>query len=195
MATRADYRTALRAKLLNIEDSGYGDFDYLDADLNTYLELAVAKLFPVIYDRDSLASQTVTQYGTNYLGSVSLSIDESRVYLVESSDEYEVQRGWSRRPGKLIGLDADITAVNVYYILPYAMPSSDGTAVGWPDEYKPLVVQAAFVEALESRQDIGTRPDPPQEGGRSRSMVIDSARSALERMKSDMGMALPSEVL
>src|SRR5690606_31930542 len=96
MATRADYRNELSDKLVGLEDSGYGDFDYTDDELNTYLSLATARLFPAVYKRVKLADQGVTAYGTADLGAIELSasIPAERVYLIETTDERQALVGW-----------------------------------------------------------------------------------------------------
>lgn len=191
MATRADYRQTLRDRLAGIEESGYGNFDFLDTELNTYLELGVAKLFPALYARASLTSQSATSYGNNGYRSVSVSVDESHIFAVEDATELSLIRGWQTRPGKVVGIPDENTTVNVHYITAYAMPSDDVTPVTWPVVFKPLIVLGALIEAIASRNDKGVRPDPGTGEGRGMSLMLQTLQSSYDRLKSEMGLSMP----
>src|SRR5687767_8335816 len=104
MATRGSYRDQLKHKLLGLEDEGYGDFEFTDIELDTYLELAVVRLFPAIYQRVSEETVPVTNYGTNRFGGVETDFAE-RVFLVEDATELTPIYGWEVRPGRITKLD------------------------------------------------------------------------------------------
>lgn len=189
MATRSDYRTALASKLAGIEESGYADFGFTDAESNLYLEMSVAKLFPTFYKRTGIPALTPASYGTMGYASVSVAGQTERVFMVEDATELTALTGWQPRPTMLVGLDDSVTSVNVYLVEPYAMPDDDVTAVEWSAEFKPLVVLGALIEALESRQDRGVRPDPERGAGTD---ALSRLESSFERLKMDLGMNLPS---
>jgi hypothetical protein len=197
MATRVDYRNELRDKLTGLEESAYGDFDYTDAELNTFLSLTAARLFPAVYARASVDATSVTEYGSEGKASVTLPADivAERVYLVEDAAELSPVYGWTTRPGKVVNIDRcqlDAGTVNVYYWRSILFPSNDTTQVAVPEEFRPLLVLGAQIEALEARKDVGVRPgqDPnPDAIG-----LVDRLNSRFEALKSEMAMALPPVV-
>lgn len=191
MATRLNYRQAVKDKFAGIEESGYANFDYSDSELNTYLDLAASQLFPVVYRKLSLDAQSVVSYGTYGKGQVSVSIPESRIFMLEDATELSTVVGWQTRPGKVVGIPEEYTSVNIYYFAPFAMPSDDVTTIPWADEFKPLYVLAATIAAYESRADRGVRPDPSAGEGRGASLFIQGLTSSLETMKREIGMSLP----
>lgn len=191
MATREDYRLDLKDKLLGIEDEGYGDFEYTDLELNTYLELAVARLYPAVYKRLSVADQAVTTYGTRRLGYVDSDYAD-RVFMVEETTELEPVLGWNVRPGRIVGIDTTLAStVTLYYHDAYTLPSDDVTDAGVPAVYTPLVVLGALVEALESRHDTGIRGDEQPHGYHSETQLIDRLSTRYSVLKEELAMGLP----
>lgn len=191
MATRADYRSALQDKFIGLEDSGYGDFEYSDSELNTYLELSVARLFPALYKRSSEDGLAVSEYGTNAYGSVTVSYPD-RVFLVEDATELTPVYGWEQRPTKIVKIDVeDHPTVNVYYYEAYALPSDDVTATAIPTHWEPIIVLGALIEALESRQDTGVRGDPPPTGPHHEVSLLDRLTARYERARDELAMSLP----
>ena len=195
MTTRADYRADLTAKLTAAADLNLGT-----SDLNLCLELGMARLYPDLHKKVQVSSQAVTEYGTRNLAQFSTAFAET-VYLVEDATELDPVSGWSVRPGKIVGLDrycltGDV--VNFAYTTPYTMPSSDGTAVDWGDQYQPLVVLAAGVEALDmviaARADTNTYYAIQVRQGVSEeelSLLSDSWERRLLRLLERMGHDLP----
>lgn len=191
MATRADYRLDLKDKLLGIEDEGYGDFEYADLELNTYLELAVARLYPAVYKRMSVDDQAVTEYGTRGLGYVDIS-HADRVFMVEDSTELEPVGGWTIRPGRIAGIDTGLTTtVNIYYHDAHTLPNDDVTDAGIPAMFTPLVVLGALIEALESRHDTGIRGDEQPHGFHSETQLLDRLSARYVILKDELAMGLP----
>ena len=192
MATRLDYRNKLKDKLLGIEDEGYGDFEYTDPELNTYLELAVARLYPAVYKRIAQAGLALTSYGTVRAGSLAATSPE-RVFLVEDDTEREAVYGWKIRPTSIVGINRDdfltTSTFTVYYHDAHTLPADDTTDAGIPAIYTPLVVLGALVEALESRHDTGVRPDPT--AGHGETQLVDRLTSRYERLKDELAMSLP----
>ncbi|MGZ4518852.1 MAG: hypothetical protein ACXVGB_00345 [Mycobacteriaceae bacterium] len=160
--TRLNYRNDVKDKILSLEDSGYGDFEFSDAEYDTYLDLAVARLFPSIFKHTSVSALAPTEYGTQQQGYVQDdAIAYDRVYLVEDADEYAAIVGWQTRPDRIIGIDTGLyTSCNVYWIDPYVLPTNDVDPTGIPFQFEPLINLGALIEALESRQDTGVKGDP-----------------------------------
>lgn len=195
MATRLTYRNQLKNKLLGLEDEGYGDFEFTDPELDTYLEFAVARLYPAVYKKVVLSSQSAVQYGTQQLGSVTTTFAD-RVFMVETADEFEIITGWSVRATKIIGLDVSVaTSYNLYYTDAYAMPADDVTDLGLAAVFSPLVVLGALIEALESRHDTGVRGEPPPTGTHYETQLIDRLVPRYEKLKEDLAMGLPGILL
>lgn len=193
MATRADYRADLNTKILAIEDSGYGDFEFTDAELNTYLELSVARLFPAMYRKVALENQPAVAYGTNRLHRVQTNFAD-RVFLVVDSAEQTPILGW-RVIGSYVShlnLDGLGNAVDIHYYDAYEMPSDDVEDAEIPAIWTPLIVLGALIEALESRQDSGVRGDDPPIGQNVEVPLLDRLVARYENLKDDMAMALPS---
>lgn len=188
MATRADYRNRLKDKLLGLEDEGYGDFEFTDSELNTYLELAVARLFPAVYRRASYDNVACTTYGTAGLLKADAAMAE-RVYLVEDATEGAVVLGWEVRPGRIQRLPDYLTTVNLYYTTSYEMPPDDVTDLGLDPLYTPLVVTGALIEALESRHDTGVRPDPTS--GHMETQLLDRLMRRYSEAKAELAMVMP----
>lgn len=190
MATRLDYRNRLKHKILGLEDEGYGDFEYADEEYDTYLEFAVARLFPALYQRKVLPNVPVVGYGLNNYGSATAVLPE-RIYMVEDVNEQLPLTSWQVRPTGITKLDAaNLSAVNIYYIDAYSMPADDITDAGIPAVYTPLIVAGALIEALEARHDTGARPDPP--AGHSETSLLDRLINRYERLKEEMAMSLPA---
>lgn len=195
MATREDYRLDLKDKILGLEDEGYGDFEYSDPEYNTYLELAVARLYPAVYKRVSMDDQSVTAYGTKGQGYVTCQMSD-RVFLVEDSTELEAVTGWQIRPGRVVGVcPTDHPTVNVYYHDAYTLPNDDVTDAEIPALFTPLIVLGALVEALESRHDTGVRGDPQPHGYHSETQLIDRLVNRYTLLKEEVAMSLPGVVL
>lgn len=197
MTTKAIYRTDLQTKLLALEDGGYGDFEYSTAELDTYVELSVARLFPSVYTRESATGLSLTTYGTGLLGYAQDSdIVYERVYLVEDADELDAIVGWSVRPDKVVGIDTEVySTVNVYWTGAFTLPSGDNTPTGIPSIYEPLINLGALIEALEARQDTGVRGEPQPTGPYFTTQLIDRLRPRYDQLKSDLAMALPAMVV
>lgn len=195
MATREDYRLDLKDKLLGVEDEGYGDFEYTDLELNTYLEMAVARLYPAVYKRVSIDDQSVTGYGNRYRGYVDTDYAD-RVFLVEEATELEPVLGWQARPGRIVGIDTGLVdTVNLYYHDAYTLPNDDVTDAGIPAMFTPLVVLGALVEALESRHDTGIRGDEFPQGNHSETQLIDRLSQRYAVLKEELAMALPGVIV
>lgn len=194
MATRDTYREDLQDKLVGMEDEGYGDFEFTPAELNTYLELAVVRLFPAIYKRLSDDDLSITGYGNSKLGYISPTAPE-RVYMVEDATEMTPVTGWSTRPDKIVGLSYESGATfNAYYTDAYTMPSDDVTDVGLAEVYRPLVVLGSLIEALESRHDTGVRGEEPPTGPHFEMNVVDRLAARYDDLKRELAMSLPAMV-
>lgn len=193
MATRLEYRTAVERKLIALEDSGYGDFEYSATEYNTYLELAVARLFPALYTKTSLDNQTVASYGTNTYSRVAVGDIGERIFLVVESDEQEPVFGWRIVGSYLSHLDMNWTAgiVDVHYYDAYVLPSDDTTDAGIPAVWTPLIVLGALIEALESRQDSGVRGDEPPVGNNVEIPLLDRLLNRYDALKDDLALSLP----
>jgi hypothetical protein len=197
MTTKATYRTDLQTKLLALEDGGYGDFEYSTAELDTYIELSVARLFPAVYQRVSAEGLALTQYGSALYGYVQdASIIYERVFLVEDATELDAIVGWSTRPDKVVGIDTETyTTVNVYWTDAYTLPSGDNTPTGIPAIYEPLINLGALIEALEARQDTGVRGEPQPTGPFFETQLIDRLAPRYDALKAELSMALPAMVV
>lgn len=193
MATRANYRDALEDKLLALEDSGYGDFEFAVTELNTYLDLAVTRLFPALYKKVALEAQTPTAYGGNDLKRLSTSFAD-RVFLVVDTTEQCPIQGWRMVGSYITNLDlSGLTGtVDVHYYDAYTMPADDVTDAGIPATWKPLIVLGALIEALESRQDSGVRGDESPVGNNVEVPLLDRLISRYERLKDEMALSLPA---
>lgn len=189
MTTRLGYRNLLKNKILGLEDEGYGDFEFTDAEYDTYLELAVASLFPALYQRKSVNGLTLATYGTYRFGSVDVPFPE-RVFLVEDTAELGAVYGWQVRAGRLTNIDYDAyTTLNVYYYDAFELPVDENEETLIPAIYTPLVVLGALIEALESRHDTGVRPDPT--AGHSEVSLLDRLMGRYDRKREEMAMVLP----
>lgn len=190
MATKLEYRNMLKNKILGLEDEGYGDFEYTDAEYDTYLELAVAGLFPAVYQRKSWDNLTLATYGTYRYGSLDVDFPD-RVFLVQSTDELAPVSGWQISGNKLTNIDFDTyTTLNVYYYDAFELPVDEDDETGIPAIYTPLVVLGALIEALESRHDTGVRPDPT--AGHGEVSLLDRLMSRYERKRDELAMSLPA---
>lgn len=188
-----------------MEDEGYGDFEFTDAELNTYLELSVSRMFPAVYQRKVQSGLSLASYGTSsYLNSVSVDFPE-RVFLVEDAAEMSALLGWEVRPTAIIGLDkyqslgnGTVASVNVYYYDAYDLPADDTTDAGIAAIYKPLIVLGALVEALESRHDTGVALVKTEGVGRSMGHeelpVVDRLSRRYDQLKKDLEMGLPAVI-
>lgn len=191
MATREDYRDQLVNKIVGIEDSGYGDFEFSTSEYNTYLELSVARLFPSLWKPASQPAQAVTAYGDGCYGKVDF-VQADRVYLVEDSSTLDVVREWETRAGRIMRIDVrDHSEVDLHFYEAYVMPADDVTDAGIPAEFAPLVVHGALIEAMESRQDTGVRGDEPWPNGFQHTTLLDRLTAKFEVMKEEMAMNLP----
>jgi hypothetical protein len=195
MATRADYRSKLNNKILGLEDEGYGDFEYTDTELNTFLEFSVSRLFPAVYKRVAADAVEPTSYGTSFYGYVTHA-NADRVFLVEDSTELTPITGWRMSSGRILGLDTSLaTSVILHYIDAFELPEDDVTDAEIPAIYTPLVVLGALIEALESRHDTGIRGEPPPTGQHYETQLIDRLQPRYDRLKEELSMALPGVVL
>lgn len=193
MATRAEYRNALKDKLLGLEDGGYGDFEFTDTELNTFCEFAVARLYPAVFKVAVETDLTVTGYGTSRLGYVTPTAPPTQVFLVEDSSELVPVHGWSVSGARIVGIPHDLVAVvNVHAHDAFDMPNDDVTDLGLSARFTPLVVLGALIEALEARHDTGVRGDPPPSGQYVQTQLLDRLIPRYERLKADMAMALPT---
>lgn len=196
--TRLTYRTNLNHKLLALEDGGYGDFDYEDADLNFFLEIAVARLFPYIY-RKVRETLTLVDYGSSSLSTITPT-QVDRVYRIEDSTERTPITGWHVSGADIVGLDKyqslnTISGVTVHYYDAFAMPDDDVTDVAWSTVYKPLIILGAQIEALEARQDTGVRGDPPPIGQFQETQLLDRLIPRYERLRDGLAMSMPGVLL
>lgn len=192
MADREDYRTRLQRKFLSLEDEGYGDFEFATPELDTYLELSVARLYPHLFKRTKAAAQTPVAYGNADLGAVTIS-QADRVFLVEDATERQPIHQWQVRPGEIIGINVeDHPSVNLYYYDAYALPADDSTDAGIPDVWTPVIVLGAVIEALESRHDTGVRGDPGQIGVHHEVSLIDRLTARYQAAVGDLAMSLPA---
>mgnify|MGYP001591679957 CR=1 FL=1 len=195
MAKRIDYRTDLIDKLVGLEDEGYGDFEFTTAELNTYLALATARLYPAVYTTTKIADKTVVAYGSVQLGAVATTF-ASKVYLVEDVTERDTVVGWKVRPGEIINIDSAIhPTVHLYYHDAYALAADDTTDLGLGAAYRPLLVLGSLIEALESRHDTGVRGEPQPTGPHQEVPLIDRLTARYDRLKEEMAMSLPGVVM
>lgn len=196
MATRLQYRQRLEDKILGLEDEGWGDFEYGPTELNTYLELAVARLYPAIYKTAATAVLTSAGYGNGRLGSVSTSFAD-RVFMVEDAIELATIYGWKTRAGKVVGLNVDYNpTVIAYYYDAYTLPNDDIADAGIPAIYTPLIVLGALIEAMESRHDQGERPDPSANTRQGHELsLLDRLSARYDALKNDLTMSLPALVV
>lgn len=195
MATREAYRNDLKDKILGLEDEGYGDFEYADTELDTYLELAVIRLYPAVYHRVAMENVAVVPYGSRGLGKVDVPFSE-RVFLIEDANELEPVTGWSVRPGRVTDIDVrQWPTVNVYYHDAYVLPADDVTDAEIPALFTPLIVLGALVEALESRHDTGVRGDPQPHGYHSETQLIDRLSARYMVLKDEIAMSLPAVIV
>lgn len=194
MATRADYRASLEARLLGLEDSGYGDFDYSSTELNDFLFGVSEKLFPALYKTAVEEGVTVTSYGTNglYKATVPAGVVDDRIFMVEDAAELEPRTGWSVFSGVIRGLQFS-DAVNVHYWEAYSLPDDDVTDAGIPSEWYPVIILGAEIECLQARHDTGLRPDPST--GYQQTALIDRLREQWGELKQELGMAPPVVVV
>ena len=198
MSTRLEYRDDLNHKLLALEDGGYGDFDYDDTDLNFFLEVAIARLFPYIYKKAS-ETLTLTDYGTNGRSSVTPTFPE-RVFLIEDATERVPLVGWKVSGTNIVNLDKYgsgfvTSSVNVYYYDAYSLPADDVTDAGISDVYTPLIVLGAQIEALEARLDSGVRGDPPPTGQFQEVPLLDRLIARYDKLRDGLAMTLPGVTL
>lgn len=193
MATRLDYRTALSNKLLALEDGSYGDFEYTTAELDTYLDLSVARMYPAVYTVQSVSGLSLTGYGQLFRGSVTdPDIVFDRVFMVEDADELNVIVGWEARPDKIVGLDTQLySSCNIYWTEAYTLPENDIDPTGIPAIFEPLINLGALIEALEARQDTGVRGEPQPTGVFMETQLIDRLRPRYDALKQELAMALP----
>lgn len=193
MATREDYRLALDHKLLALEDGSYGDFEYSVLEKDTYIDLAVARLFPAVYRTASALGLTLTAYGTNLLGyAADDSVQYERVFMVEDAVELQQVVGWELRPTRIVGIDTNmVTTINVYWTEAFTMPESESAATGIPTVFEPLVNLGALIEALEARQDTGVRGEPQPTGQFQETQLLDRLRPRYDSLKADLAMSLP----
>jgi hypothetical protein len=193
VATRAEYRTDLNNKLLSIEDSGYGDFEFADNELNTYLELSVARLFPALYKKVVIEEQVGSSYGSMYRSKVATDFAD-RVFLIVDTNEQTPLYGWRVVGGVISNLDlVDLSGnVDIHYIDAYSMPSNDTDDAGISAIWRPLIVLGALIEALEARQDSGVRGDPAPIGNNVEVPLLDRLIARYETLKSEMAMSLPA---
>jgi len=199
VATRQDLRNDLKNKLVSLEDGGYGDFEFSDTEYNTYLDLAVARLYPALYKKVSKGPLTVVGYGRNLLGYVTDStntVQYDRVFLVEDATELTAIVGWSSRPDKLVGFDTQLyTTCNVYWIDAIILPSDDVEPTGIPAMFEPLVNLGALIEALEARQDTGVRGEPQPTGPYFTTQLLDRLKPRYDSLRTELAMAMPGMVL
>lgn len=197
MSTRLDYRTKLGDKFIGLDESGYGDFEYSDEELNTFLELSIARLYPAVYKRVVAGPLSLTGYGSVMYAYIDTPYAE-RVFLVEDANELTAVFGWEIRPGRIVRLDTDsswfdpgLTQVNVYYHDAYTVPADDVTDIGIPAYYEPLVILGAVIEALSARSDTGIRGDDGPIGVQQNVSLIDRMAAQYRDLKTEMAMALP----
>lgn len=200
MATRLQYRTNLKHKLLALEDGGYGDFDYEDADYDLFLALAVAKLYPAVYTKVKQANLALTAYGTQSLYSITPTYPD-RVFLIEDTVERAPVLGWKLSGTDIVNIDASegagwttISTVNAYYYDAYSLPADDVTDAGIAAVYEPLINLGALIEALEARQDTGVRGEPPPTGQFQEVQLLDRLTPRYDKLKEQLAMALPAWV-
>lgn len=195
MATRADYRTDLKNKLTALVDSDAGDFDFSDTEYDIFLELAVARLFPYIYVRKVHSGVATTAYGEDLSVAVATGVTKAdRVYMVEDATERTAVSGWQARPQaqEIVGIPIYGTGapvVNIHYYDAVLLPDDDVTDVGVGDEYLPLIIQGAIIEALETIQEVPYRGGQP--ASPSMSAVLDRVMARYERTRDQMAMSLP----
>lgn len=204
MATRLAYRNTLKDKLLALEDEGYGDFEFTDAELNTYLELSVTRMFPAVYQRKVQTGLSLSSYGTSSdLSEVGVLFPD-RVFRIEDATERLPISGWEVLPTSIIGVSkysgsgSTISSVNVYYYDAYTLPDDDVTDAGIANIYKPLIVLGALIEALESRHDTGAaliRHDGAGSvNGHQEMPLVDRLQRRYDQLKRDLEMGLPAVI-
>jgi hypothetical protein len=192
MTTRLQYRTSLKDKLTALIDSDAADFDFSDTEYNVYLEMSLARLFPFIYARKTQLNLSTSAYGTTLgLSLVSGVTKAERVYMVEDAAERTPIAGWQARPetGEILGIPFEVPTVNLHYFDAFILPSDDVTNVPLGDEYLPLVIQGAIIEALETIQEVP--PRNTQMAMPTMSGILDRVIARYDRLKDQMAMSLP----
>ena len=205
MATRKQYRSNLQNKFLALEDSGYGDFDFEDAQLNFFLSMGISQLYPALYQRKTSSGLTLVTYGTNDLTYLANPVaDVTTVFLIEDSVERQDMLGWRTSGVDIVDIDpwqgagtAAVTKVDVHYHAAYfldwtADTNVDNIDIGIPSQFDPLIMLSATLEALESRQDTGVRGDPPPIGQFQEVQLIDRIQNRFLKLKNEMAMTLPA---
>lgn len=208
MATRAQYRANLQNKFLALEDGGYGDFDFEDAQLNYFLSMGVSQLYPAIYQRKTASNLLLVAYGSNNLMFLPSPVpDVTTVFLIEDSAERQDMLGWRSSGNDIVDIDpwqsagsngaTQVTNVDVHYhaawFLDWTLDTNvDAIDVGIPSQFDPLIMLSATLEALESRQDTGVRGDPPPIGQFQEVALIDRIQNRLLKLKNEMAMTLPA---
>jgi hypothetical protein len=204
VTTRLVYRTNLQNKFLNIEDGGYGDFDYDDTELNWFLSMSCQAMFPWVYQKLEESSLALVDYGTLEMTKVTpvTSVPE-RVYLIRDSVELVPVLGWKVNGLDIINIDpwqgsgtSEIDNVDLFSYGPYTISYEDGDQVdhedcGIPAQFEPLIILGAVIEALESRQDSGVRGDPPPIGQFQEMPLLDRLNTRYQRLLNSLAMSPP----
>jgi len=193
MATRLQYRTNLSNKLLALEDGSYGDFEYETVQLDTFLDLSVARMFPAVYRRVSADALSLTDYGTAGMGyATDDTIVADRVFLVEDADELTPITGWEVRGDRIIGINSSLySSVNVHFTDAYSLPVNDVDDAGIADIYEPLINLGALIEALEARQDTGVRGEPQPTGVFQETQLLDRLSPRYDKLRDQLAMSMP----
>lgn len=196
MTTRKQYRDHLKNKLIGLEDGSYGDFEYSDAEYDTFLDLSVSRMFPSVYKRASVDNLTVVGYGSNSLGYVSNKlIAYDRVYLIEDALEFTSITGWEVRGSRIVGIDTQLyNTVNAHFTDAYVLPYKDDVnTAGIPTMFEPLINLGALVEALEARQDTGVfnEVSPRATGHFQETQLIDRLTTRYRSLQTELAMAQP----
>lgn len=202
-STRLQYRTDLGSKLLALEDGGYGDFDYEDVDLNLFLTMAVARMYPAAYQKVKQASLPLVTYGTQNMTFITPAIPE-RVFLIEDTVERTPVLGWRTSGTDIINIDpyqgggssgAQLVSVNVYYHDAFALPTNDQQQAGIPNVFEPLILLGALIEACEARQDTGVRGDPAPVGTFMEMPLLDRLNTRYAKLWEQLAMGMPAVML
>ena len=207
MATRQQYRLNLQNKFLALEDSGYGDFDYEDSQLNYFLSMGVSQLYPALYQRLKVTNVPLVAYGTADLMYLPSPVpDVTTIFLIEDTAERQDVLGWRSSGNDIVDIDPwqsggsgaqTVTNCDVHYHAAFFLDwttdeNVDNVDIGIPTQFDPLIMLSATLEALESRMDTGVRGDPPPIGQFQDVTLIDRIQSRLLKLKNEMAMTLPA---
>lgn len=188
-----------------MDEEGYGDFEYESTDLDAFLQLSVLRLFPAYYKYGSGTTKTTdpqalttASYGATgaTLTAVTVPYPE-RVFRVEDNDTLDPVLGWTVSGSRVLGVDGSIhSSVTVWWYGPATLADDDVTPLDVPDEFIPLVILGALIEALESKHDAGIIGQDEvgrrYAGVHEEMPVVDRLSRRYDSMRQEMALTLPT---